>query len=85
MIIKKVQNISKFVIIALLQIVVIPISFAAYISNLELDNIEFTGRESELEGINKLLKDNNIVSLSGFPGIGKTQIAKKYAHSSLKK
>lgn len=40
----------------------------------------FSGRGHELKGIDKALREGNLVFLSGMGGIGKTEIAKKYAH-----
>ena len=39
----------------------------------------FCGRETELEGIHDLLKENSKVFLTGVAGIGKSEFAKKYA------
>lgn len=39
----------------------------------------FCGRETELEGIHDLLKENDKVFLTGVAGIGKSELAKKYA------
>jgi tetratricopeptide (TPR) repeat protein len=49
--------------------------------NLPFDrNLLFTGRESLLEQLSQLLKENYSVALTGLAGIGKTQIALEYAH-----
>lgn len=40
----------------------------------------FIGRNEELEQIYKILNENQIVFLSGIGGIGKTELAKQYAH-----
>jgi tetratricopeptide (TPR) repeat protein len=45
-------------------------------------NLLFTGREKQLEQVRQLLKENHSVALSGLAGIGKTQLALEYAHSS---
>lgn len=39
----------------------------------------FTGRENLLNNIKKILKDNKIVVIAGYQGIGKTQTAYQYA------
>ena len=48
--------------------------------NLPLPNHLFSGREAYLVSLCELLKQHRIVALSGLGGIGKTQIALKYAH-----
>ncbi len=40
----------------------------------------FTGREAEIKTIHEKLKENDLVFLSGVGGIGKTELAKNYAH-----
>lgn len=40
----------------------------------------FVGREKEVEEVHKKLSENDIVFLSGVGGIGKTELAKYYAH-----
>ena len=46
---------------------------------------KFIGRTEELKKIDDILKTRNVVFLSGFGGIGKTEIALKYANDKLKK
>lgn len=41
----------------------------------------FTGRGKEIRDISQILTQNNIVVIQGISGIGKSQLAKKYAHS----
>lgn len=48
--------------------------------NLPLPNHFFTGREAYLVSLRELLEHHRIVALSGLGGIGKTQIALKYAY-----
>ncbi len=40
----------------------------------------FVGREKELEEVHTRLKENNVLVLGGVGGIGKTALAKQYAH-----
>lgn len=40
----------------------------------------FVGRDAELKEINTLFKNNRIVFLNGIGGIGKSELAKRYAH-----
>lgn len=40
----------------------------------------FVGRKDEIEEIHKLIEEHNILFLSGIGGIGKTELAKKYAN-----
>lgn len=53
------------------------------ISNLSEPNKFFTGRETEVKDIAIFLAKNNILVIEGLSGIGKTQLAKQYAHSFL--
>ncbi len=48
--------------------------------NLPRENRLFTGRETYLAKLRDLLEQHHVVALSGLGGIGKTQIALKYAH-----
>ncbi|AIL66169.1 putative ATPase (plasmid) [Rickettsiales bacterium Ac37b] len=43
-------------------------------------NKDFTGRKEELHKLEKLLLEHNITNINGPSGIGKSQIAKQYAH-----
>lgn len=47
--------------------------------NFQYNSANFLGREHELSEINSVLRDNNLVFLSGIGGIGKTELARKYA------
>ena len=47
--------------------------------NFQYSSANFLGREQELSEIHSALRDNNLVFLSGIGGIGKTELAKKYA------
>ena len=50
--------------------------------NLKIATGGFFGRNNEIKKINKILNNpEGLVFLYGEPGIGKTQLAKKYAHS----
>lgn len=40
----------------------------------------FVGRKEEIKEIHRLLKDHNVLFLSGIGGIGKTELVKKYAN-----
>lgn len=48
-----------------------------------MENKLFTGREEYLKDITNEFKENNIVIINGLGGIGKTQIAKKYAYLNI--
>lgn len=52
-------------------------------NNLPKNNNYFTGRAEELKKIRKELNKRNIIILSGSAGIGKTQIAKAFAHKNI--
>ena len=75
--------------LSLLVIFLSPVSLIAknnektLIFNLPIKNAHFVGRKEELKEIKKLLNTQNIISLSGSPGIGKSQIARQYAYSSI--
>ena len=49
------------------------------IDNFQSNTANFIGRTSELCAIQKILQDNQLVFLSGIGGIGKTELAKKFA------
>ena len=49
------------------------------ISNFGYDSANFVGRKNELKRIDEVFGTNHVVFLSGIGGIGKTEIAKKYA------
>lgn len=49
--------------------------------NFNYNNRCFVGRTNELQEIQKILKSKQLVFLSGMGGIGKTEIAKRYAYS----
>ena len=53
------------------------------VCNLSQTNLFFVGREEELQKIASFFKkeDKIVLAITGAPGFGKTQIAKKYAHS----
>lgn len=51
--------------------------------NITARNKNFFGREAELLKISEIFKSGNLVYLSGIGGVGKTQIAKEYAHRNL--
>ncbi|OJW46991.1 MAG: hypothetical protein BGO67_09855 [Alphaproteobacteria bacterium 41-28] len=50
--------------------------------NLSKENLFFVGREGKLQEINSFFRkgDGDILALTGGPGFGKSQIAKKYAY-----
>ncbi|KAB2832020.1 MAG: hypothetical protein F9K49_08815 [Caedimonadaceae bacterium] len=52
------------------------------VCNLSQTNVFFVGREEHLQQIKDFFKKNDkiILALTGGPGFGKSQIAKKYAH-----
>lgn len=52
---------------------------AALYSNFEYSTACFVGRDAELQNIAGLLKGSHILFLSGIGGIGKTELAKRYA------
>lgn len=47
--------------------------------NFQYNSANFIGRNAELETIDKVLQNNQLIFVSGIGGIGKTEIAKKYA------
>lgn len=49
--------------------------------NFNYNNRCFVGRTNELQEIQKILKSKQLVFLSGMGGIGKTELAKRYAYS----
>lgn len=53
------------------------------VCNLSQTNVFFVGREEHLQTINAFFKkgDRIVFALTGGPGFGKSQIAKKYAHT----
>lgn len=51
--------------------------------NLGARNNSFVGREPYFQKIQELLKNQNHVLLFGLPGVGKTQIAREYAHRNI--
>jgi tetratricopeptide (TPR) repeat protein len=53
------------------------------VCNLSQTNFFFVGREEELEKVDSFFKkgDKILLAITGAPGFGKTQIAKKYAHT----
>lgn len=51
--------------------------------NVPKRNTNFFGREAELKRIKTILGNKNITYLYGIGGVGKTQIAKEYAHQNL--
>ncbi|MBA3814525.1 MAG: ATP-binding protein [Alphaproteobacteria bacterium] len=53
------------------------------ICNLSEGNKFFTGREREIEDISRVLENAPILVIEGISGIGKSQLAKRYAHSNL--
>ena len=56
------------------------------VCNLSTDNPFFVGREAYLQEIDSFFKgDRHILALTGGPGFGKTQVAKKYAQQFEKK
>lgn len=55
----------------------LPVAFNK-ISNIEFPNPIFIGREDLLESIKHTFKKHDLVMLTGFGGIGKTQLARKY-------
>lgn len=50
------------------------------ISNFAYDSANFVGRVNELRKIDEAFSANHVVFLSGIGGIGKTELAKKYAY-----
>ncbi|MBP9693046.1 MAG: hypothetical protein KBD90_06965, partial [Alphaproteobacteria bacterium] len=57
------------------------------VCNLSQTNVFFVGREEHLQKINTFFQkeDKIVFALTGGPGFGKSQIAKKYAHSHYQK
>lgn len=53
------------------------------IFNLSEPNKFFTGRDQEIINIRGALDKSNVIVVEGLSGIGKTQLAKKYAQSHL--
>lgn len=51
------------------------------LENFSYSSVNFTGREKELAQIDESLNEADIVFLSGIGGIGKTELAKKYANT----
>lgn len=53
------------------------------ICNLSQTNLFFVGREEQLQQVDSFFKkgDKIVLAITGGPGFGKTQIAKKYAHA----
>ena len=60
-------------------------SLKSKILNLPKANKFFTGREKEIQEISLALMKAPILIIEGISGIGKSQLAKKYAHTSLHK
>ena len=49
------------------------------LSSISFNSANFIGRNNELKQIHNILSENNVVFISGIGGIGKTELAKRYA------
>lgn len=83
---KKINHYIK-TILAYLVILLLPTTLYAFdtIKNMPSRNTYFTGRVSCLNWMHKNLSQHGIVYLTGYGGIGKTQLAKEYAYINQQK